>query len=157
MFVPRSSLSLALLFLLPACGSAPRPALTLPAPAALAPVAKAPPAADPYDGIELPRLGDCEDEASSADADPRCPEDIVFSAALSHLDKTTSEFDGFEFQPVEHDPDEIWTEATADAEFRGMLITADASADGVLSQAEALVLEAEVLVRWEQRTMARAD
>ncbi|MCH9681223.1 MAG: hypothetical protein K0V04_07315 [Deltaproteobacteria bacterium] len=155
---PRSSLCFAVISLalaLPACASAPAPATTLPSLVASSAHAKAAPTADPYDGLALPLLDTCD--AEPVTEDPRCPEDIVFSAILSHFDKTTAEFDGSELQQVEHDPELLWEEATADSEFRGLLIQADASGDGVLDRAEAQGLESTVLELWERRYMARND
>lgn len=153
MFDRRLALTVVLVGLAPACASAPTPTVSLPTIVAgsASPAAVPAPMPNAHADVPLPVVMEC-DMLEPAGADPRCPEQIVSAAILSHLDKTTAEFDGVEVVEVEHDPELLWEEASADAEFRGLLLAADAApADGVIDHAEALALEAEVLARWERR------
>ncbi len=73
---------------------------------------------------------------------------LLLAAAMSHLGKTTAEFDGHAMVIIEHDPEELLDEAFADPSFCELVAAADIEPrDGLLSAAEAGRLEATVLAR----------
>ena len=120
---------------------APRPVVQLP-PAAPALAAEA---------AALPRPAERCDHASAAD-DDRCPGEILHSAAMSYLGKTTAVFDGVTMQEVEIDPDLLMDEASQDVGFCQLALQADSTpADGQLNRDEALALEEAVFAALESR------
>lgn len=83
----------------------------------------------------VPALADCEWE--SLGSDELCPEEAVYSAALSYLGKPVATFDGEEMVELRYEESEVITEAMQEPTFRSIMRRADASQDGVLDVMEA--------------------
>lgn len=112
------------------------------------PRAEVGPAAHAERSVAMPAAAACETEGAST----RCPEEILLSAAMSWLDKTSAEFDGTTMVVVEHDPELLMEEAHEDPAFCRFLVDADVGpSDGELDRAEALAVEARVLQALEAR------
>jgi|GEM_PF-2321902 len=80
------------------------------------------------------------------DASEEDAQALLVASAMSYLGKTTARFDGQAMVVIEHDPEELLTEAFADPGFCALVAAADADPhDGLLTTPEAARLESSVL------------
>lgn len=95
----------------------------------------------------VPAIADCDWETIGRD--DLCPEEAVYSAALSYLGKPVAMYDGEEMVELRYEETEVIAEAMQDPSFRSIMRRADHSADGVLDVAEAALTIEYVFVALE--------
>lgn len=83
----------------------------------------------------VPGLADCDWEVLGSDE--LCPEEAVYSAALSYLGKPVAMFDGEEMVELRYEESDVISEAMQEPTFRSIMRRADSSKDGVLDVNEA--------------------